>query len=156
MSNSFLLPVSSKGTVNFLDALITGATTPVNAVPAQNLAVGSRRFLLRTATLVSKENLDYQFGFFASAAEPTADPDTNRFISQFEFFPGMGFQMGNAGLWYYYLDGLAVPYYMDGSGNSLTPPTLNVNLTNRSAAAKMAGAPGALALTCWFEPQSAQ
>lgn len=151
--NTFMIPVASNGTVSFLDALLTGESTPVNAIPASNLAVGSRRFLIRVARLVATQNLDYQFQFFASSAEPTADVDTNRFISQIEFLPGMGFQMDNAGLYYYYLDGLATPYYVDGSGNSLTPPTLNVALTNRDAVAKLADAAGALSLEVWLEPQ---
>lgn len=156
MSNTFRIPVASKGTVNFLDALAQNASTAINAIPASNLAVGSRRFLITAARLIAVENLDFQFSFFASSAGATADVDTNRFVSQIEFLPGMGYRLGGAGLYYYYLDGLAVPYYVDGSGNSTTPPTLNVALTNLSAAAKTVGAGGAINLEVWLEPQEAR
>lgn len=155
--NDFRYPVRSKGTVNFLDALVQNASTAINAIPGVP-AVNSRRFLITAARLVAVQNLDYQFSFFADTAangQPTADVDTNQFVSQITLYAGMGYQLGAAGLYYYYLDGLAVPYYMAGAGNTTTPSTLNVALTNLNAVAKIVNAAGALSATFWLEPQQA-
>lgn len=152
---NFVHPVVSVGTVNFLEALAAaGNATAVNAIKGVP-PVNSRRFLIRACSVLAMEHIGMTFLFFASAAAQTANVDTDRFISSLGFVAGQGVQMNGAGLWRYYVDGMSVPYYMDGSGNSQTPPTLNVALQLQGATAKSANAAGAVAATFWLEPLSA-
>jgi len=149
--NDFLIPVIAKGTVNFLEGLAAaGVATAVNALPGVP-PVGSRRFYIRAVEVLAMEHIGMTFLFFASTAAPTANVDTDRFISSVGFTAGQGIQYNNTGLWRYYVDSMAVPYYMDGSGNSVTPPTLNVALQLQGATAKTAGAPGAVSATFWLQ-----
>jgi len=152
--NNFYFPVVAVGTINFLEALATGATTPINAIPGVP-PVGSRRHYIRAISVLAVEQIGPTFLFFSSVpGQPTTNVDTDGFISAFGFVDGMAQQMGGSGLWRYYVDGLQIPYYAAGSGNTLAPPTLNVALTNTSATAKSAGAPGALSATFWLQPMS--
>lgn len=152
--NQLLFPVFAKGATNFREGLaVAGEATPVNAlygVPPVN----SRRFLIRAVSVLAMEHIGMTFLFFASQAAPTADVDTDRFISSLGFTIGQGIQYDGAGLWRYYIDGMAVPYYMDGSGNSQNPPTLNVALQLQGATAKTAGDPGEVSAVFWLEPLS--
>ena len=153
---NFVHPEVSVGTVNFLEALAAaGQATALNTlygVPPVN----SRRYYIRTVSVEAMEHIGMTFLFYASAAAPTADVNTDRFVSSFGFVAGQGIQTNGAGLWRYYVDGLSIPYYMDGSGNSLNPPTLNVVLQLQGAVAKSANAAGAIKATFWLEPMSAQ
>lgn len=154
--NNFLFPVQAVGTVHFLQALAAaGNATPVNAIPGVP-AINSRRFLIRAVEVLAMERIGMTFLFFASAAAPTADVDTDRFIASLGLVSGQGFQYNNAGLWRYYVDGMAVPYYMDGSGNTVAQPTLNVALQLQGAVAKSVGAAGAVSATFWLEPLGTQ
>lgn len=151
---NFVHPVVSVGTVNFLEALaVAGDTTALNALPGVP-PVNSRRFFIRQVAVQAMENIGMTFLFFASAANPTLNVDTDRFIASLGFVAGQGIRNDGAGLWRYYMDGLSVPYYMDGSGNSITPATLNVVLRLQGATAKSAGAPGAIRATFWLEAMS--
>ena len=152
--NTNLFPVRALGSTNFREALaVAGDATAVNALPGVP-AIGSRRFLIRAVSVLAEEHIGMTFLFFASTAAPTADVDTDRFVSSLGFTIGQGIQYDGAGLWRYYVDSMAVPYYMDGSGNSLNPPTLNVALQLQGATAKSAGDDGEVSATFWLEPLS--
>lgn len=152
---NFVHPVVSVGTVNFLEGLAAaGNVTALNTlygVPPVN----SRRYFIRSVAVDAMEHIGMTFLFYASTVGPTADVDTDRFISSFGFVAGQGVQSAGAGLWRYYVDGLSIPYYMDGSGNLLNPPTLNVVLQLQGAVAKSANAAGAIKATFHLEPMSA-
>jgi len=152
--NDFLHPVTSNPAAHFREALVTNAATPVNALPGVP-NIGSRRYTIRAIQCLAIDNLGPQFLFFASAAGLTNVVTTDRLISWWMFTAASGIRIAGAGLWRYYIDGLAIPYYMDGSGNSPTPPTLNVALQNVGATTKAAGDPGLVSATFWLQPQSA-
>lgn len=152
---NFVHPVVSLGATHFREALgVAGAATPVNALPGVP-PVNSRRYLIRAVRVLAMEHIGMTWLFFASAAAPTADVDTDRFISSLGMASGTGVQYNNAGLWRYFVAGLAIPYYMDGSGNTVTPPTLNVALQLEGATTKAAGDAGEVSATFWLEPLSA-
>lgn len=148
--NNNVFPVRGLGTVNFLEALAAGAASAVNALHAP--PIGSRRFLIRAVSVVSVQNLGMIFQFYAAVAGVTANVDTNRFVSSFGFVAGQGVRYNSTGLYLYYVDGLSIPYYMDGSGNAVNPPTLNVVLQIQGATAKLANADGAIHPVFWLEP----
>lgn len=152
---NFLHPVYAKGSVNFREALAAaGVATPVNALPGVP-PINSRRYFIRAVSALAMEHIGMTFLFFGTSSAPTADVDTDRFISSFGFVAGQGIQHNNAGLWRYYVDGLMIPYYMDGAGNTITPATLNVALQLQGAVAKSANDAGAVSVTFWLEPMSA-
>lgn len=159
MPSNFLFPVYSKGTVNFLEALIAASasfTPPFVASAINNLAgvppVGSRRFLIRAIEYLAKENVGLEFDFFGSSTGPTTDVDTDTFIARYQFASSNGVQYNGAGLYRYYVDGLAIPYFDLDTANSVTPPTLHLGIQNIDTTAKSADAAGAIAVTLWLEP----
>jgi hypothetical protein len=152
---NFVYPVASKGTVNFLEGLAAaGDVTALNAIPGVP-AVNSRRFFIRSVAVKAMENIGMTFLFYSNPTGPTLDVDTDAFISSFGFVAGQGVRSGGAGLYRYYVDGLSIPYYLVGSGNSIVPPTLNVVLQLQGVTAKTADAPGAIQATFHLEPASA-
>lgn len=152
--NQFLYPIRSKGTVNFLEGLAVGAASAMNSLPGLP-NVNSRRYLIRAVRVVSVQNLGMNFQFYGASTGVTADVDTNRFISSFGFVAGQGVRYNSAGLYLYYVDGLAIPYYEDGAGNAVARPSLNVVLQIQGATAKLADVAGALTAEFWLEPMSA-
>jgi hypothetical protein len=163
MSNTFLHPVSSVETVNFTEALAQNAKSAMNNLLGMPLTAG-RRYLIRALQVLAKENYGPELNFFGKAAGLTVDPATDFFISRFGFTSAMGEQLGAAGLWRYYNDGLAIPY-MDldwlnaasagGPNSAVAPPSLHVVLQNIDTIAKSAAAAGNTQVTVWLEPMQA-
>lgn len=156
---NFRFPVYAVPTVNFLEALAAASgslTPPFTGSAINNLAgvppIGSRRFLIRAIEYLAKENVGLEFDFFGSAAGPTTDPATDTFIGRYQFASANGVQYNSAGLYRYYVDGLAIPYLDLDTANSTTPPTLHVGVQNADTVAKSADVAGAISVTFWLEP----
>jgi len=154
MSNSFLYPVKSNPATQFVQALAKGAATPMNLVLGVP-AIAARRFLIRAIEVLAMENFGPEVNYFATAAGLTASPATDTFLARFGFLSAMGEQLGGAGLWRYYVDGLAIPHYDLDTIATLNPPALHIVLQNIDATAKSADAAGATAVTTWLEPMQA-
>lgn len=159
MPSNFLFPVYSVATVNFLEALAAAAmsfTPPFVGSAINNLPgvppSGSRRFLIRAIEYLAVQNVGLEFDFFGSSVGPTLDPATDTFIARYQFASANGVQYNGAGLYRYYVDGLAIPYFDLDTANSVTPPTLHVGVQNIDTVAKSADVPGAIACTFWLEP----
>ncbi len=167
----FTLPVSApansgngSSTVGFwTEALAQNAASAMYNVPMSvNLGGMGRRSLIRAIECITDENFGPEFNFFASKNGFTTNPDTDKFISRFGFVSSMGEQLGGSGLWRYYIDGLAIPYFDSDTESAptgqivptYTPQTLHVVLQNISATAKAAnagGAAGRVHATFWLE-----
>ncbi len=74
------------------------------------------------------------------------------FVSRYQFSKADGVQLAGAGLYNYYVDGLAIPYQDLDTSSSPTPPSLHVAIQNVDTVAKSAGAGGAVSVTIWVEP----
>ena len=162
MPSNFLFPVVSSPTVNFLEALGAASasfTPPFVGTAMNNLAgvppIGSRRFFIRVIEYLCVQQVGLEFDFWGSAAGLTNAIATDTFISRYQFASVNGQQFNNTGLFRYYIDGLAIPYYDLDTANSTTPPTLHVAAQNVDTVAKSAGAPGAVNATFWLEPMQA-
>lgn len=153
-ATSFLFPVQSVGTVNFLPALAAAAGTftppfagtainTINGVPP----IGSRRFLIRAISWTAVENIGLEFDFYSRAAGGV-------FLGRYQFASVNGVQLNGAGLFNYYVDGLALPYFDDDTINTINPPTLHVAAQNIDTVAKSANAAGAVVAIFWLEPQA--
>jgi hypothetical protein len=169
----YALPVvaparSGNGAANvgfFTEALAQNVGSAMYNIPMQvGAGAPGRRTLIRAIECITDENFGPEFNFFSRATGKTADPDTDSFISRFAFVSAMGEQINAAGLWRYYIDGLAIPYHDLDSENypagQVTPTIvqqkLHVVLQNVSATAKLAtaAAAGRIHTTFWLEPMS--
>lgn len=150
---SFLFPVPSIPTVNFLEALAAASATltppfagttidNINGVPP----IGSRRFLIRAIGYTAVQQVGLEFDFFSSSG--------GGFLGRYQFTSVNGVQYNGAGLFNYYVDGLALPYFDLDTINTVNSPTLHVGAQNVDTVAKSAGAPGAITATFWLEPQA--
>ncbi len=149
--SGFLFPIVSLKGSNFTEGLAQWVASAMNNRPLWPSS-GSRRFLIRAIEVLARENFGPELNFFSTAAGFTTDPATDTAIARFGFIATMGEQIGGAGLWRYYVDGLAIPYVDLDTVNTGTPPTLHVILQNISATAKTAGAPGEIVVTVYVEP----
>lgn len=145
----------------FAEALNQNQATPMNNVPIGPAAGGpGRRSLIRAISCITDENFGPEFNFFNSASGFTTDPDTDGFLGRFGFTSAMGERIGGSGLYRYYIDGLAIPYYdIDTSTGSIgaQPQLLHVILQNISVTAKLirGAASGRCHATFWLEPETA-
>ncbi len=155
-----LYPVTSRSTVDFLDALAAASAfgTPPYVGTAINTLygvppIGSRRFLIRAIEFLAMENIGIEFDFWSSATGLTNAVDTDTFLARYQFGSINGQQYNSTGLYRYYVDGLAIPYFDADTINTVNPPTLHVGIQNIDTTAKSADAAGAIAATFWLEPQ---
>lgn len=136
----------------------TDAATQLRSALAQNAAlylsldlkqyaVGARAdVMIRALQILSVENLDWELWFFRTSGFDTADADTNRWCGYWQFGT-TAVQIGGAGLYHYYIDGLAIPYQDEDNSSQL-----HLALINRSAAGKTAGDAGAIKVGVVLEP----
>ena len=151
MSTTLLYDAVSKPASQFTEALAQNAASAMYNLPF-GPPVGTRRFLIRALQVLTNENYGPQLNFFATAAGRTADPATNTFLAPFGFVSSMGYQLGGAGVWYYYIDGMAIPYFDGDTIGTQTPPSLHVVLQNISPTAKSAYPTDSTKVTAWLEP----
>lgn len=162
MSNSYLFPVQSRPTTDFLTALAAAGApltppfvgTVVNNIPGLP-NVGPKRYLIRGIEYLAVQNIGLEFDFFNSATGLTNAIGTDGFISRYQFAAANGVQFNSTGLYRYYVDGLAIPYIDLDAVNSQVPVLLHVAIQNIDIVAKSADAAGAIQATFWCEPMQA-
>jgi hypothetical protein len=145
--NSFV--VATISTAHFTGALAQNAAEGIDLDLPMSIAAGLHsRSLVRQVIVKSVQNLDWEIYLFDRGTKHTElDPDRNGFLGHWRLTASQGLRIGATGLFYYYVDGLAVPYEdRDQQGR------LHLVLINRSATAKDAGAPGALTIQFRLEP----
>jgi hypothetical protein len=159
------LPARSGGPSNtgfFTEALAQNAASAMYNVPMQlALSRPGRVSLIRAIECITDENFGPEFNFFSAAAGFTTNPDTDKSIGRFGFVSAMGERLGGSGLWRYYNDGMAIPYFDLDTDSALagqvapsqTLQVLHVILQNIDATAKAATSAGAgrINTTIWLE-----
>jgi hypothetical protein len=113
--------------------------------------------LLRSALIISSDNLNWDLEFYATKDGPSPDPNQDSLLGFFQFAANAAIQQdGGTGLWYYYINTLDIGYFdlSVGANINVAPaPSLHVRLVNRSAVAKTAyGVGGHLVLKLEVEP----
>jgi len=116
-----------------------------------SVAPGSARMRIRSLTVISVENLAWEVWLWAKDTFATGAgtfPTGQVFpLAKYSFQAGDAVRIAAAGLYYYNLNGIDLPYEdADASGE------LHLMLINRSAASKTAGAGGAVQLQFACEP----
>jgi hypothetical protein len=107
------------------------------------------RSRLRALLVMSAQNLAWEVVLWGKDTFNTGAIETQYPLAQWAFAAGDGTQIGGAGLYYYYVDGLDMPYSdLDRTGE------LHLMLVNRSAGAKNADAAGAVLIQLQLEPTS--
>lgn len=137
------ITIRSVSTVHFIGAIVQNAGEPANLpIPANLSTGGDGRMTLQTITVLSMENLAWELWFFGrNTFESGAGAviDTQIFLGSWTFTTVMGLRRASTGFYHYDINDLQMPYAdLDNLGQ------LHTILINRSAAAKTAGAPGAV------------
>jgi hypothetical protein len=159
MSNSTLFPVTSIEATHFTEALAAASAPgvpPFVGSAVYNIpgvpAIGSRRFLIRSIRITTKENFGPGISFFSRAAGMNADPALDCFVGRWAFLAVNGEQVAGIGLWRYYIDGLAIPYFDLDNAALPGPSFLHAMLENTDVIPKSAGAAGNVVVTVYMEP----
>lgn len=112
-------------------------------------AGGSARSRLKSLSIVSVENLDWEVWLWGTGTfnGSASDPGAVYPFGRWAFVAANAKQIGGSGLYYYYIDGLDVPY----ADLSPRQGCVHLTLVNRSVASKSADAAGAILLQLGFE-----
>jgi hypothetical protein len=136
----------------------TDAATQLRAALAQNAALnlsldiskyafGSRvDAIIRSLQIVSAENLAWELWFYRKNTYDAGVADAVRWCGYWQFGT-TAVRIGAAGYYYYYIDGLGIPYIDEDNSSKL-----HFSLINRSAAAKSANDAGLIKVGAVLEP----
>lgn len=159
MQAGVLYPLVTTDGVHFTGALAQNASLQEDLdLPAAVGAGGSGRCRIRSAIFWSSQNLDWEFQVYSKYNATSADPNQDSFCGRWAWIAGDGSQIGGAGLWRYYIDGLDILYQdedFEGSGLPPNPPgmaKIHLLLVNRNATAKFAYGFGNVRLRLNLEP----
>lgn len=157
-----LYSVSTSSTGDFQGTLAQNAAAVLRkALPA---ALGGRA-RLRGVSISSVQNLDWEVQLYRTynggtpyAVPPGGTIDDIQLAGKYRFFAADGGQVAGTGPYFYYIDGLDIPYHdldsVNASGASL-PPFLNLVLVNRSVTSKLGTTAGAISIRLLFEATNA-
>jgi hypothetical protein len=143
------VPVVGTSGTYFVGSLAQNAALNARIPLPQGVgAGGSARSTVESITVVSADQLDWEFWFWSNKTfQNSGHPDLEGFLGFWSFAVagGDGKRIAGTGLYYYYIDALGIPYQdLDKQPDKSEVAYLNVTLVNRSAGAKTDGA--------WFQP----
>lgn len=134
-----IFPVTTTDGVHFTGALAQNAMAFEAVLLPQAVGVGGRaECRILNATVWSTQNLDWEINVFDHKDPTSPDPNVDAFLGRWAFIAADGLQIGAAGLFRYYIDGLDILY-----ADSLNAGKIYLGLVNRSATAKQTYALGA-------------
>lgn len=148
MASNFVITLKTDPDTAFTGAIVQNAVEYEDlALPSGLSGIGGRaRVRLKMISVISKENLSWELMLFSKDTHATADPETDSFLGYWTFQSATAVRIAGAGLYYYFISGLDVPYWDDDASGEL-----HVGLINRSAASKTAGANGEITVAFTFE-----
>lgn len=142
----------------FTAAIAQNAAAYLDLPLPQSISAGRTcRARLRSLAIVSTENTGWEVWLFTrsrTGAETIAD---TRFLGKYTFTAASAVRIAAAGLYYYYIDGIDLPYIVDDVLPSGVPDedgqrkNLHMALVARESA-KAADAAGAVTVRFVFEP----
>jgi hypothetical protein len=141
--------VTDKDT-HFTGAIAQNASEEENvALPAALAGVnGDARGIIRAFTVLSDQNLDWQLIFCSKDIFTDTDLDIDSTMLTYRFTASTdALQIGGTGPYYYFKDGLELPYVDEDKTGEL-----HISLVNRSATGKNAGATGEVVVKIYIEP----
>lgn len=149
----FQFTVRSDKDTHFTGTIAQNANENENIVVPGCLAGirGNVRSYLRSITILSDQNLAWEIMMFSADSFDDADADVDTMIGWWQFSTAGAVQIAAAGLFRYYIDGLAVPVLDDDNTSEI-----HIMLLNRSATGKNSGATGEIVVELVLEPMVAQ
>lgn len=107
---------------------------------------------LTALSLISVQNLSWELWLFGSSVFQSADFAADQFLGMWGFNAADARRVnsGTFAQYYYYIDGLNIPY-VDRSASGSVLPSLHAALVNRSVTAKIAGAAGDIVVQATLE-----
>jgi hypothetical protein len=141
-----IIPVTTVAATQFRSALAQNAGENLS-LDVNSYGVGIRvDSIIRTLQIMSVEDRQWELWFYGkNSFNASVNPDVNT-RNGWYWFGVSGRQIGAAGLYHFYVDGLYVPYRdLDQTGK------IHMTLINRSAGAKSAGDAGALRVILGIE-----
>ena len=110
--------VSTDPATQFRAAIAQNAAAYLDLALPESIAAGRTcRSLLRGMSIVSTENTGWEIWLFKRKTTGAELITASNFIGYWTFVAGGALRIAGAGLYYYYVDGLAVPYYADDLKN---------------------------------------
>lgn len=133
--------VASSSENDFRAAIAQDAAAYLDLLLPESIAAGRTcRSLVKSMSVISEENCGWEIWLFnrkTTAAEPAVLGST--FIGRWTFVQGDAVRISGAGLYYYYIDGLDIPYETldraaDGKPNDTLRKFLHMALIPRQLA----------------------
>ena len=148
MSANSIVPVSALSGSFFTATLAQNAGLAARILLPEAIGAGRNGMsIIRSIQVTSADQNDWEFWFWSNQGQQQGGhPDLEGLLGFWSFTVagGDGKRIGGAGNYYYYIDGLSIPYHDDDAHNQPSLGTfLNVTLVNRSAGAKTVNA--------WFQ-----
>lgn len=147
---SFQFPVRTLKGTHFTTELVQNAAENEDVVLDGALAGvnGNARNIVQTITVISDQNLAWEIALYGKDTfAGGTDLDANTILCHHAFAAADGAQVGGAGSYVYFVDGLNLPYQdEDHSGE------LHIQLINRSATSKNAAGTGEVVVQLWLSP----
>lgn len=142
-----LVEVRTDKDVHFTGAIAQNAEEEENIVLPGSCGGNAARVIVRAIAIVADQDLDWELWFWGTDLFDEADLDNDKFLGKAVFAAAEGTQIGGAGTFYSYKEGLAIPLAdYDGTGE------MHVSLVNRNVTGKNAGATGEIVVLFWVEP----
>lgn len=147
---AFIYTVATDKDAHFTGSIAQNASEEENiALPTYLAGVnGNARGIIKGFTIISDQNLDWQLVFFGTDGFADTDIDLDTCLASYKFTASTdALQIGGSGSYYYFKDGLELPYEdADKTGE------LHVALVNCSATSKNAGATGEIVVKFYIAP----
>lgn len=144
--------VRSNATTQFTDAIAQNISENENIqLPTAMQAVGAP-LRVTALSIISVQNLAWELWLFGSSVFQSTDFAVDQFLGVWSFIEtdARRVNSGTYPAYYYYIDGLNIPY-VDRSASSTVVPSLHAALINRSAAGKLADGAGAIVVQATIE-----
>lgn len=158
MQQGSIIRVRTDKDDQFTAALAQNVALTENLVAPGDLGAGGHcRSRLHSISILSDQNLAWEIALYSTDSFNTsADMDQVSFLGRWGFQAGDGTQIAGTGPYFYYIDGLDIPYRDADFTSHIKPGGLSqgqihLMLVNRSATGKNAGATGEIVVQLGFE-----
>lgn len=151
-------PCATDPSTQFRGALAQNAFDTLNLKLDEGIAAGRHcRSILRHLTVISAQQLSWEIALFTTRDFSVGAVSTASYLTSWRFSYANGIQYGVGTPYYYQASNIDLPYWDADFTNRGLPQDqqggyLHLMLVNRSMTAKLAGDPGMLKITGYFEP----
>ena len=144
--------VRSNPVTQYTEAITTGLSENEDLQLPTTMQAVANPLRVTAMSIISVQNLSWELWLFGSSAFQNADFAVDQFLGMWGFNAADARRVnsGSYAQYYYYIDGLNIPY-VDRSASATILPALHTMLVNRSVASKITGALGAITVQATIE-----